>query len=128
MAPFGEQLAGADKFDVVFDFVGGNEAQRGAGPLLRRGGQFVTAVGPRQGLGDRKLTCCEWTGWACGLTGRLLGSHCLPCCRSYEYKMSVEMLPLKAEAFNTVAVEAGDVIVVAVPLVEGRRAAAAGRG
>ena len=55
-APFGEQLAGADKFDVVFDFVGGTETQQGAVPLLRRGGQFVTAVGPWQArLPDGKI-------------------------------------------------------------------------
>ena len=107
VAPFGDQLAGGDKFDVVFDFLGGRETQRSAAPLLRRGGQFITAVGPWQGLGDRKLTCGEWTGWACGLAGRILGSLCLPCCRSYEYRMSMEWAPLKAEAFNAVAVEAG---------------------
>ena len=107
VAPFAEQLAGADKFDVVFDFVGGAKTQRSAAALLRRGGQFVTAVGPWQGLGDRKLSRCEWAGWACGLAGRLLGSFCLPCCRSYEYKMSMEFGTMKAEAFNAVAVEAG---------------------
>ena len=106
-APFAEQLATADKFDVVFDFVGGAETQRSAAPLLRRGGQFITAVGPWQGLGDRKLSACEFTGWACGLAGRILGSLCLPCCRPYEYKMSMNWAPLKAEAFNAVAVEAG---------------------
>ena len=37
----------------------------------------------------------------------MLGSPCLPCCRPYKYKMSLEMAPLKAEAFNAVAVEAG---------------------
>ena len=102
-----EQLIDAEKFDVVFDFVGGTETQRSAVPLLRRGGQFITAVGPWQNLGDRQLTWCEWMGWACGLTGRLLGSCCMPCCRSYKYKMSMETLPLNAENFNTVAVEAG---------------------
>lgn len=105
-APFGEQLADADKFDIVFDFVGGGETQRAAVPLLRKGGQFVTAVGPWQHLGDRQLTCCEWTGWACGLASRLLGSCCLPC-RPYKYKMSMEMLPLSEENFNAVVVEAG---------------------
>jgi|EP01046_Picozoa_sp_COSAG06_P002184 NADPH:quinone reductase-like Zn-dependent oxidoreductase len=105
-APFAEQLAGAEKFDVVFDFVGGSDTQRSAVPLLRKGGQFVTAVGPWQNLGDRQLTCCEWTGWACGLTGKLLGSCCLPC-RPYKYKMSMEPLPLSEENFNAVVVEAG---------------------
>ena len=54
----------------------------------------------------RQLTCCEWTGWACGLTGRLLGSLCLPC-RPYKYKMSMEPLPLSEENFNAVVVKAG---------------------
>ena len=52
--PFEDQLAEADKFDVVFDFVGGSQTQQSAVPLLRRGGQFITAVGPWQGLGDRQ--------------------------------------------------------------------------
>eukprot|EP01043_Picozoa_sp_COSAG02_P057508 COSAG02_NODE_6994_length_3237_cov_2.412046_1_plen_469_part_00 len=116
-APFQEQLADAPKFDVVFDFVGGSETQRSAVPLLTRGGQFITAVGPMQGIGDRKLSCCEWTGWACGLTGRLLGSCCLPC-RSYKYKMSMAMLPLNAQHFNTVVIEgnARGEIALEVPL------------
>ena len=118
-SPFEDQLADTNKFDVVFDFVGGSEIQRSAAPLLRRGGQFITAVGPVQGLGDRQLTCCEWTGWACGLTSRLLGSCCLPC-RPYKYKMSMKMLPLQAESFNTVAVEGGarGEVALEVPLEE----------
>lgn len=117
IAPFHEQLADAEVFDVVFDFVGGSETQRNAVPLLKRGGQFVTAVGPVQGIGDRKLSCCEWTGWACGLTGRLLGSCCLPC-RPYTYKMSMATLPLNAENFNSVVVEgnARGEIALEVPL------------
>ena len=44
--PFGDQLAGKEPFDVVFDFLGGADTERSAAGLLRRGGHFVTAVGP----------------------------------------------------------------------------------
>ena len=104
-APFEEQLATAEPFDVVFDFVGGSERQRSAETLLRRGGKFITAVGPRQKVGDRQLTCCEFTGWACGLTGRLLWS-CFPCAK-FKYEMGGGMPPMKAAQFNAFVVEAG---------------------
>jgi NADPH:quinone reductase-like Zn-dependent oxidoreductase len=70
--PFAEQLAGADKFDVVFDFVGGTDAEKGAEQVLRRGGKFITAVGPMRAIGDRKLSFFEWHGWALSLIGRIL--------------------------------------------------------
>ena len=104
-APFGEQLADVDKFDVVFDFVGGSDTQESAVPLLRRGGQFITAVGPWKYLGDRQLTGWEWTGWVCGLMGRLLRG-CLPFA-PFSYEMAGGMPPVKEEDFKAVAVAAG---------------------
>lgn len=102
--PLGEQLASSDKYDVVFDFVGGKDIEHNATPLLRRGGQFITAVGPMQNIGDRQLSCAEWTGWACSLSNRLV---CGCCCAKYKYEFCANMMPLKAEDFNLVALEAG---------------------
>lgn len=102
--PLGEQLARAEEFDVVFDFVGGAETERDAAALLRQGGQFITATGPMQGIGDRKLSCCEWTGWACSLTRRLA---CQCGCSKYKYEFSAAQMPVKSDAFNLVAVELG---------------------
>jgi len=120
IAPFGEQLASADKFDVVFDFLGGMETERGAKQVLKRGGQFITAVGPRSGVGDRVLTCCEWHGWACGLMYRLMKSTCCSCCTKTKYALGGGMPPLKAADFNTVVVQAGirAEIAMEVPFVE----------
>ena len=103
--PISEQLAGAPKFDVVFDFVGGTEVQRTAAAVLRRGGQFITAVGPWQGLGDRKLSWCEWMRWAGGIAGRLILGNALCGCLPYGYAMSMELLPLNANNFHAVVVE-----------------------
>jgi alcohol dehydrogenase len=115
--PIEQQLQGVDKFDVVFDFVGGKGMEKSGTALLKRGGQFITAVGPMQGIGDRKLSCCEWTGWACGLAKRLM---CGCCCRKYKYEFSSAMMPVTAEDFALVAVEAGAraEIALAVPFAE----------
>ena len=99
--PFGEQLSGAEKFDLVFDFVGGKDTERGAMPLLKRGGKFITAVGPLQAIGDRQLSCGEWFGWCCGLTCSMLA-----CCGP-TYEMAGGMPPLQAKDFAAVAVDAG---------------------
>jgi alcohol dehydrogenase len=101
--PFGEQLAGAEKFAVVFDFVGGKEVQRGAEPLLERGGLFITAVGGRQNVGDRKLTCGEFAGEACSLLGKAL------CCcgRKYKYVMSGAYPPLTSKIWQESVIESG---------------------
>jgi len=98
---FGEQLKSAKGFNVVFDFVGGKEVERGAGPLLGPGGKYVTAVGGLQNIGDRQLSCGEWFG-------QLLSIMC-GCFsgRSYKYVMSGAYPPLKAEQWQAAAVEAG---------------------
>jgi len=105
--PLSEQLQKLDAppFDVVFDFVGGTETEETAATVLRRGGLFLTAVGPWRGLGDRKLSWREWWGWAGGLAGRLLCGGC--CRRPYRYAMSMEPLPLNADNFDKVVVEGG---------------------
>ena len=100
-APFKDQLRDAASFDVVFDFVGGSETQRDATPLLRRRGQFITAVGPWQNLGDRKLSWCEWTGWCCGLSGRLLKGYCCPC-SGFQYRMAGGMPPVSPHSQRSV--------------------------
>lgn len=103
--PISEQLAEAPKFDLVFDFVGGTEVERTAATVLRRGGQFITAVGPWQGLGDRKLSWCEWMRWAGGIASRLMLGNALCGCLPYRYAMSMEPLPLNANNFHAVVVE-----------------------
>ena len=79
---------------------------------------FITAVGPWKYLGDRQLSLCEWTGWACGLAGRLLGS-CLPLAR-FSYEMPAFLPPLKEKEFNEVVVAGGAraEIALQVPLAE----------
>ena len=89
---FGGQLAGQDKFDVVFDFVGGTDVERNAKQILKQGGKFVTAVGPRQGVGDRVLTCSEWYGWACGITCRSPRAEALAVACSYCNRISNDVI------------------------------------
>ena len=107
--PFGEQLAEADpkqqKFDVVFDFVGGKEVQKQAELVLESGGLYVTAVGDKQNIGDRRLSCCEFMTSACGI---ICGGLCC-CCGggNYKYVMSGSYPPLTAEIWKAVAIDAG---------------------
>lgn len=109
VASFASQLveAGGEPFDVVFDFVGGVEVEHGAKQVIKSGGKFITACGPRAGIGDRTLTCCEWHGWACGLLCRLMESSCCCCCTKFQYEMGGGMPPLKDEDFQTVVVNKG---------------------
>jgi NADPH:quinone reductase-like Zn-dependent oxidoreductase len=62
LGSFGTQVKEAS-VDIVFDFVGGGETEKGGRKVLRRNGKFITAVGPRQAIGDRVLTCGEWHSW-----------------------------------------------------------------
>jgi NADPH:quinone reductase-like Zn-dependent oxidoreductase len=101
--PFGEQLAAAEKFAVVFDFVGGKEVQRSAEPLLEHGGLYITAVGNRQNVGDRELTCCEFTGSLCSI----LGSSLCGCLRKSKYVMSGAYPPMTAEIWQAAVIESG---------------------
>ena len=100
-------MAKAAPFDVVFDFVGGVESERGAKKVIKRGGKFITACGPRSGIGDRTLTCCEWHGWACGLLCRLMKSSCCCCCTTFQYVMGGGMPPMKEEDFQQVVLDKG---------------------
>jgi reticulon-4-interacting protein 1, mitochondrial len=104
---FAEQLVEADAFDVVFDFVGGLAVERSAKRVLKRGGKFITAVGPARAVGDKVLSCCEWYSWACSLTCRLLGSSCCCCCTRHIYDMGGGMPPLKTADFTAAVVDAG---------------------
>ena len=129
IGPFADQLATQGKFDVAFDFVGGSESERGAARVLRRGGQFITACGPMAGIGDRKLTCCEFSGWMCGVMGRLMKSMCCCCCARVTYEFAGGMPPLKARDFNAVVIEAGirPEIALEVPFTEAPLRAALAR-
>jgi NADPH:quinone reductase-like Zn-dependent oxidoreductase len=101
--PFGVQLASAEKFNVVFDFVGGMEVQRGAEPLMESGGLYITAVGNRQNIGDRNLTCCEFTSSACSILRRALCG----CGYKYKYIMSGAYPPLTAEIWKSAVIDSG---------------------
>ena len=106
-APFHEQLVSQAKFDVVFDFVGGEAAETGAKQVITRGGKFITACGPMAGVGDRILTCGEWYGWACGLLCRILNSSCCCCFAQMSYEMGGGMPPLSQADFDKFVVEQG---------------------
>jgi NADPH:quinone reductase-like Zn-dependent oxidoreductase len=91
-------------FDVIFDFVGGPEPEK-CKEMLKRGGKFITAVGPTSRVGDRVLTCTEWHGWCCGMTMRMCWGSC-PCAK-HGYEMAGGMPPLKPEPFYDVVVDGG---------------------
>mmetsp|Transcript_58 Transcript_58/g.196 ORF Transcript_58/g.196 Transcript_58/m.196 type:complete len:366 (-) Transcript_58:381-1478(-) len=72
------------KVDVVIDLVGGDQSETQAGHALRRGGKFVTMVGPVQFLGDKKSSMWEFFMWACKV-----GLKFVPrLSRHYEYNLS----------------------------------------
>ena len=100
--PFGEQLAAADKFAVVFDFVGGIEVQDGAAPLLERGGLYVTAVGRVKGWQFRKLTSGEFSS----ALGYMLRSM-VDCCGKYKWSLAQPYPPLTAEIWKKAVIESG---------------------
>jgi NADPH:quinone reductase-like Zn-dependent oxidoreductase len=106
---FGEQLTqqGAQKFDVVFDFIGGTHTQRAAEPLLERGGLYITAVGDRQNVGDRVLSCCEWTGSCCYMVRAAICQMLCGCAAKYKYVMSGSYPPLTAEIWKSIVLDAG---------------------
>ncbi len=57
------------KVDIVFDFVGGSISEKNGFNVLKRGGSFVTIVGPEQWVGQRKLNAIQlfkmfgYIGW-----------------------------------------------------------------
>ena len=114
-APFEKQLVDKNKFDFVFDFVGGKESEQGAKMVMKKGAKFITACGPMAGVGDRKLTCCEYNSWCCGLLCRLCA-----CCANTKYEMAMFMPPMKAKDFYMYVVETGirAEIAMEVPFVE----------
>jgi len=101
-APFGEQLGASEKFAVVFDFVGGKEVQRGAAPLLERGGLYITAVGRVKGWQFRKLTGAEFRS----ALGYMLRSMC-DCCGKYTWSLAQPYPPLKAETWRAAVLDSG---------------------
>ena len=103
-SPFGEQLAAAEKFDVVFDFVGGRALEREAAPLLAPGGRFITAVGPQQHMAkDQKLSC----GAVCSTIGYQLRRSLCNCGWKYTYTMAAPYPPLKADVWKAAVIESG---------------------
>lgn len=113
---FGEQLAGADKFDVVFDFVGGTEVQNDATPLLVRGGMYITAVGRVKGWQFRKLT----GGEICSALCYMIRSACDCCCGKYKWALAQPYPPLTAAIWKESVLDTGAraVIAMEVPFTE----------
>eukprot|EP00618_Florenciella_parvula_P031989 CAMPEP_0119481990 /NCGR_PEP_ID=MMETSP1344-20130328/10061_1 /TAXON_ID=236787 /ORGANISM="Florenciella parvula, Strain CCMP2471" /LENGTH=359 /DNA_ID=CAMNT_0007516375 /DNA_START=66 /DNA_END=1146 /DNA_ORIENTATION=+ len=100
--PFGEQLATAEKYAVVFDLVGGTEVQSEAAPLIERGGMYITAVGRVKGWQFRKLTTCEFMGALC----YMMRAGC-DCCGKYTWAFAGPYPPLTAEIWKETALESG---------------------
>lgn len=94
---FGEQLAEKEKFQVVFDYVGGKEVQGQAVPLLSKGGLFVTVAGPTIYMSsEKKLTGGEMFNAVCFHLGKSLCG----CCSSYKYVMIGSYPPLKQDMWD----------------------------
>ena len=98
---FGEQLAGKEKFGVVFDFVGGKDTHAQSVKLLEKGGMFVTAVGDQKNLGDRQLSCGEFCGSCCYICKLTSCGCCLP----YKYVFSGAYPPLTEEIWKESVIE-----------------------
>ena len=68
-------------YDVVFDVVGGKASYESAKAVLRKGGRFITCVGPLEWIGDEMLSTCgkvSWVGkclWYSSILNLLPGSH-----------------------------------------------------
>jgi alcohol dehydrogenase len=106
--PFGEQLKeqSKDKFDVVFDLVGGKDKEKQAKPFMRKGSIYVTAVGDNQYMSmDRALSCTEFCSSCCGLICR---TSCCCCCYPYQYVMSQGAYPpMKQEIWKPSVIDSG---------------------
>ena len=72
---------GAVVYDVVFDILGGQPSYESAKAVLRKGGSFITCVGPEAWIGDEILSFCakmSWVGkilWYSGILNKIPGSH-----------------------------------------------------
>jgi len=68
-------------YDVVFDCVGGTSTYKSSKAILRKGGKFITCVGPEEWIGDKKLSAIEkisWVGkviWYSVILNLIPGSH-----------------------------------------------------
>lgn len=114
---FDEKLAKSPKFDVVFDFLGGTKVLQQSKSLLSTGGCFITAVGDRKWVGDRALSCCEFTSSACRLLSR---SIC--CCKPYSYVMSGAYPPMTETIWRDIVIKgkARALLAEEVPFIETR--------
>ena len=50
-------------YDVVFDVVGGKASYENAKAVLRKGGRFITCVGPLEWIEDELLSTCGKVSW-----------------------------------------------------------------
>lgn len=66
---------GETQMDVVFDFVGGADTEARAFSVLKRGGSFITAVGPEAWIGSRRLSRVGLLRMFAGIAWRTLSSR-----------------------------------------------------
>merc|ERR1712117_171109 len=60
----GGEAVSTNKYDVVFDVLGGRASYESAGKaVLRKGGRFITCVGPLEWIGDEILSMTEKLSW-----------------------------------------------------------------
>jgi len=68
-------------YDVVFDCVGGTTTYKSSKAILRKGGRFITCVGPEEWIGDKMSSATEkisWVGkiiWYSVILNLIPGSH-----------------------------------------------------
>ncbi len=68
-------------YDVVFDIVGGQSSYESGKAVLRKGGSFISCVGPEAWIGDEILSTTakmSWVGrvlWYSGILNKIPGSH-----------------------------------------------------
>mmetsp|Transcript_6860 Transcript_6860/g.7904 ORF Transcript_6860/g.7904 Transcript_6860/m.7904 type:complete len:394 (+) Transcript_6860:130-1311(+) len=71
----------AGMYDVVFDIVGGQSSYKSGKAVLRKGGSFISCVGPEAWIGDEILSTTakiSWVGrvlWYSGILNKIPGSH-----------------------------------------------------
>ncbi len=72
---FGDVAADAEKYQAVFDCVGGREIEASAFRALKRSGTFETVVGPMQYIVEKKLSWFEFVGVMAHILWRMISTR-----------------------------------------------------
>ncbi len=70
--------------DYVFDFIGGLKREKRAMKLLKKGGGYLTIVGPVEWVGSKKLSFIQFMTMFCHISWKTLTSH-LMSRKSYKF-------------------------------------------